>query len=78
MRDYAMIIMLPASMLFGWLWTREAPPKEVVVTPDDCIVQKRDQWRASNRYPGLDEWRNFRDQCWSEMGASVNDAADLN
>lgn len=55
----------------------EGTAEEDVITTSDCIAQKRDEWRQNNRYPGNDEWRKFRDQCWAEMGATVNDAADL-
>lgn len=77
MKDLMMIMILPLTMILGWIFTYETPEEEVVLTTEDCIVQKRDEWRKNNHYPGLDEWRHFRDQCWSEMGATVNDAEDL-
>ena len=77
MKDLMMLMILPLTMILGWIFTHETTPEEVVLTTEDCIVKKRDEWRKNNHYPGLDEWRYFRDQCWSEMGASVNDAADL-
>lgn len=76
MRDIMLIMMLPLSMLLGWLLSEEMNKGDVATT-SDCIAQKRDEWRQNNHYPGRDEWRRFRDQCWSEMGATVNDADDL-
>jgi hypothetical protein len=76
MRDIILIMLLPLTMLLGWILT-EGTTEEDVITTSDCIAQKRDEWRQHNRYPGKDEWRKFRDQCWAEMGATVNDVADL-
>jgi len=76
MRDIAMFMMLPLTMILGWILL-EGSTDEVVISIDDCISQKRDTWRENNHYPGHAEWRRFRDQCWSELGATVNDVADL-
>lgn len=57
MKDLMMLMILPLTMILGWIFTHETTPEEVVLTTEDCIVKKRDEWRKNNHYPGMDEWR---------------------
>jgi hypothetical protein len=44
-----------------------------VWTVEDCVTEKYHSWYSSRAViPSVDQETEFRDECWEQMGASLN------
>ena len=69
-----LIILAPVlTMLVGYVYHRQSDYNAEVTTVSDCVIQKWQDWESVRGVmPTQEEENMFREECWADMGATLN------
>ena len=60
-------------MLVGYMWNYNTQVVGEVWTVDNCVMEKWHDWKeVRGVMPSVPDEEMFRDECWEQMGASLN------
>ena len=70
----ALFALTPILVMFvGYMWNYNTNVVAKVWTVDNCVVEKWHDWEATRGVmPSVPDEEMFRDECWEQMGASLN------
>ena len=70
----ALFALAPALvMLAGYMWNYNNNVDAKVWTVDNCVMEKWHDWEETRGVgPSVTVEEVFRDECWEQMGASLN------
>ena len=66
--------LVPFLVMFaGYMWNYNRTLVAKVWTVEDCVTEKYHSWYSSRAViPSVEQESEFRDECWEQMGASLN------
>mgnify|MGYP007101649130 CR=1 FL=1 len=69
-----LIILTPfIIMIIGFIAHKQQEHIADVTTISDCVIQKWANWEdIRGSMPTMENERMFREECWKEMGATLN------
>lgn len=69
-----MFALTPIFAIFaGYMWNYNTNVVAKVWTVEDCVTEKYHSWYSSRAViPSVEQESEFRDECWEQMGASLN------
>ena len=70
----ALFAFTPFVVMFaGYMWNYNNNVAAEVWTIDNCVMEKWHAWEESRgTMPTISDEAEFREECWEQMGASLN------
>jgi len=69
-----LVILTPLIvMIIGFIAHKQQEHIAEVTTVSDCVIQKWINWEDTRDVmPTVEDERMFREECWADMGATLN------
>ena len=70
-----LVILVPfIVMLGGYIHHHHNRVMPIVLTVEDCVFNKWRSWESiRGQMPNQEEVNMFREECWTDMGATINE-----